>query len=69
MVAPHYGYTGDDDPAMRDIVSWESPVQAMPGRDGATLPTLSDTQVRQWHEQRFLVLDGIWPADLIAEVR
>jgi|EP01049_Picozoa_sp_SAG25_P009068 hypothetical protein len=81
MAAPHYGFTGTDDPPVRDSVHWEWPVQALPppppplaqgaggGGDDAGGPTLSDAQVRRWHEQRFLVIDGVWPAGLIAEVR
>ena len=30
MAAPHYGFTGTDDPPVRDSVHWEWPVQALP---------------------------------------
>jgi hypothetical protein len=61
--APHYGYAGLDDPVVRDSVAWEVPAPAAAG-DG---PTLSAAQVRQWHGQRFLVIDDVWPRELIAE--
>ena len=62
--APNYGWTGESDPPERDELAWAVPVQANP--IGAT-DTLTPAQVRQWREQRYLVVDGIWPTELIAQ--
>lgn len=66
MSAPHYGFTGDDDPVDRDVATFEHPCQALnvAATDGSE-PVLSPEQIEQWHSERFLVIDGIWPSDLI----
>ena len=43
---------------------WVEPTLAL--RQGAP-SVLTPAQVQQWKEQRFVVVDGIWPADLIAD--
>jgi hypothetical protein len=66
MSAPHYGYTGDDDPAKRDLPTFEHPCHACnsAAEDGSE-PVLSVEQIKQWHSERFLVIDGVWPTELI----
>ena len=67
LQAPHYGYTGADDPAARDVVEWEQPVQALNREvtDGSA-DVLTPEQIETWHSERYLVISGIWPAELIA---
>jgi hypothetical protein len=69
MAAPHYGVAGCTDPIDTDRVTWEHPVSALHvgGPADGSVPTLSAEQIGQWHWQRFLVIDGIWPAELVAE--
>ena len=62
--APNYGYSGDADPAERDTLSWAVPVEANPQGHA---DTLTPEQVQHWHNHRYLVVNGIWLAELIAE--
>jgi hypothetical protein len=65
--APHYGYTGEDDPPTRDVASWEHPSCAinLGVTDGST-DVLTAEQVEKWTTERYLVIDSIWPQELIA---
>lgn len=66
MSAPHYGFTGDDDPADRDVATFEYPCQAVnTSVEDGSAPVLSDAQIEQWRSERFLVIDGVWPTELI----
>ena len=65
MAAPHYGALGGGvaEPPALDRVAWAEPTPALPH----THPdVLTAEQVRQWLERRFVVVDNIWPAELIA---
>lgn len=64
-LAPHYGALGGaaKPPPVLDQVQWCEPTPALPHGHA---DVLTPQQVRQWHEQRFVCVDGIWPADLIA---
>ena len=66
-LAPHYGALGGaaKPPPVLDQVQWCEPTPALPHGHA---DVLTPQQVRQWHEQRFVCVDGIWPADLIARV-
>ena len=67
MSAPHYGFTGDDDPTERDIATFEYPSQALStGVDDGSAPVLSDEQIKssvQFQEQWFdsVVMRGPLP--------
>ena len=65
MAAPHYGALGGGvpEPQALDRVAWAEPTPALPHSHH---DVLTREQVRQWHEQRFVVVDNIWPAELIA---
>ena len=43
---------------------WAEPSPAL-GQGAASV--LTPAQVQQWQEQRFVLVDGVWPADLIAD--
>ena len=59
---------GDSEPGggggARDSVCWEYPAAANPLSEATAV--LRPEQVAQWHERGFLVVDGIWPPELIA---
>ena len=44
---------------------WVEPERLLPGPDGAPI-ALTPVQVQQWRRQGWLLLDGLYPADLVA---